>query len=467
MVLPENVKYIIGKLTAAGFEAYSVGGCVRDSLIGRTPGDWDITTDALPADIKRVFRHTVDTGIEHGTVTVLIYPDTLKKEGYAPACMDRETSPTDVAADRETSPLDGKPETYEVTTYRIDGIYKDGRHPEQVTFTSSLGEDLRRRDFTINAMAYNDGSGLVDLFDGTGDLERKRIRCVGDPDERFDEDALRILRAVRFAAQLDFDIEPETAAAVTRHAAHLEAVSKERVFTELNKLLCSGHMERLEDIFRLGLAEHIAEGFSDVKCAASGTEAPAIPLEKKYLRYGLICRGWEENRVKELLRALKSDLDTIRHASYMASRLLVPIPAERYTLKKKIAETDPGHFRELLLLKKSIAATAEYAAACGEEDIGRLIVLFDEIMAKGEPVYMKELAVTGNDLKRAGVPAGPGMGELLNRMLDDIRREPVHNSALYLFNKYLGQHGGTYSGQEAAETAGTAREEDSPACGKR
>lgn len=459
MILPENVKYIIGKLNAAGFEAYSVGGCVRDSLIGRIPGDWDITTSALPAEIKNVFRHTVDTGIEHGTVTVLIYPDTLQKEGFVSG--DREQPGTAAAEKRP----DGKPETYEVTTYRIDGAYKDGRHPEQVTFTSSLREDLRRRDFTINAMAYNDGTGLVDLFDGTGDLNRRMIRCVGNADERFDEDALRILRAVRFAAQLDFEIAPDTAAAVTRHAARLGAVSRERVFTELNKLLCSAHMERLSDLFQLGLAEYIADGFPGVRCAAPGTEAPAIPQEKKYLRYALICRGWKEDRVRDLLRALKSDLDTVRHASYMAARLLVPIPAEPYALKKRIAETDPGHFRELLLLKKSIAATAEYAEACGEEDADRLIALFDAIMDKGEPVYMKDLVVTGDDLKHAGVPAGPGMGELLARMLDDVRREPVHNSVLYLFNKYLGQREGAGL-RRAAEAAGACGEDGAP-CGKR
>jgi len=442
MTMPENVKYIISKLTAAGFEAYSVGGCVRDSLIGRVPGDWDITTDALPADIKKVFRHTVDTGFEHGTVTVLIYPDTLQKEGWT--VRDAEKNPdaaqgTD-AGRKAAAQLraDGKPETYEVTTYRIDGAYKDGRHPEKVTFTSNLREDLRRRDFTINAMAYNDESGIVDLFDGIGDLERRKICCVGNADERFDEDALRILRAVRFAAQLDFDIEPETSSAITRHAAHLDAVSKERIFTELNKLLCSAHMERLKDLFDLGLAEHIADGFPKVRCADPETDAPAISTEKKYLRYALICRGREEAEVKDLLRALKSDLDTIRHASFMAKRLLEPLPQDRYEFKKKIAETDPVHFRELLLLKKSIAGTEEYASACGAENIDGLIQLFDEIMEKGEPVYMKELVVTGDALKRTGVPAGPGMGELLARMLDDIRRDPVHNSILYLFNKYLG-----------------------------
>ena len=167
--IPSKVETIIHTLEAAGFEAYAVGGCVRDALLGRTPNDWDITTSATPEQVKALFHRTVDTGIAHGTVTVL-----LDKDGF------------------------------EVTTYRVDGEYEDGRHPKEVTFTASLEEDLKRRDFTINAMAYNPKKGLVDLFGGQEDLEKKVIRCVGDPLERFTEDALRIMRAVRFSAQLGF-----------------------------------------------------------------------------------------------------------------------------------------------------------------------------------------------------------------------------------------------------------------------
>lgn len=204
ITLPEDVKFIISELKKAGFEGYAVGGCVRDSLLGRIPGDWDITTSALPNDIKAVFRRTVDTGIEHGTVTVLLNDS-----------------------------------SYEVTTYRIDGEYKDGRHPESVQFTEQIGEDLKRRDFTINAMAYNDEDGLIDLFNGREDIKRGVIRCVGNADARFDEDALRILRAVRFAAQLDFDIDADTRNAISSHAPNLHAVSKERILVEISKLICS------------------------------------------------------------------------------------------------------------------------------------------------------------------------------------------------------------------------------------
>ena len=177
--IPAPAEEILTKLNENGYEAYVVGGCVRDMILGREPGDWDITTSALPEQVKQVFRRTVDTGIQHGTVTVM-----MGDEGY------------------------------EVTTYRIDGEYADGRHPDSVTFTPSLTEDLKRRDFTVNAMAYNGNTGLVDEFGGMEDLDRGIIRCVGEPMDRFSEDALRILRAIRFSAQLGFAIEGRTYEAI-------------------------------------------------------------------------------------------------------------------------------------------------------------------------------------------------------------------------------------------------------------
>ena len=179
--VPKEVQEIISVLQEHGHDAYAVGGCVRDSLLGRAPADWDITTSAKPMEVKRLFRRTVDTGIQHGTVTVM-----FGKEGF------------------------------EVTTYRIDGEYEDGRHPKQVEFTSDLLEDLRRRDFTINAMAYNETEGLIDIFGGLKDIEAKLIRCVGNPEERFGEDALRMMRAVRFGAQLGFELEEQTREAVKK-----------------------------------------------------------------------------------------------------------------------------------------------------------------------------------------------------------------------------------------------------------
>ena len=196
--IPTGAAYILQQLNKHGYEAYIVGGCVRDSLLGKQPNDWDITTSAKPEEVKAIFHRTIDTGIQHGTVTVM-----MDKEGF------------------------------EVTTYRVDGEYHDGRHPDAVTFTRSLEEDLKRRDFTINAMAYHHNTGLVDIFGGREDIDRKVIRCVGNPTERFTEDALRMLRAVRFSAQLGFTVEENTKAALARMSGNLEHVSAERIQTEL------------------------------------------------------------------------------------------------------------------------------------------------------------------------------------------------------------------------------------------
>ena len=224
--LPEDVKAILHTLQEAGYEAYAVGGCIRDSLLGRRPDDWDITTSAKPQETKALFGKTIDTGIQHGTVTVM-------RHGRG----------------------------YEVTTYRVDGEYEDGRHPKEVTFTASLKEDLRRRDFTVNAMAYNEEDGLVDLFGGRQDLEQKIIRCVGEANERFEEDALRIMRAVRFSAQLGFSIEERTKEAIRGHAERLRQVSAERIQVELTKLVISPNPDFLRIAWETGITAVVLPEF--------------------------------------------------------------------------------------------------------------------------------------------------------------------------------------------------------------
>lgn len=226
MDMPKNVDTAIDLLQSAGFEAYAVGGCVRDSLLGKTPNDWDITTSAKPEDMKSVFAdfHCIDTGIKHGTVTVVI---------------------------------DGEP--LEITTFRLDGEYEDNRHPKSVTFTSNLGADLGRRDFTVNAMAYSKMTGTVDLFGGQNDLKNKIIRCVGDPDRRFNEDALRILRALRFASALDFEIEEKTAQSLLKNRALLGNISEERIAKELLKLVCGKGAKRILTDFAPVLFEILPE----------------------------------------------------------------------------------------------------------------------------------------------------------------------------------------------------------------
>ena len=206
--LPDACRTILSRLTDAGHRAYAVGGCVRDSLLGRAPHDWDIATDARPAETQAVFRDfpVIETGIRHGTVTVL---------------------------------LDGEP--YEITTFRVDGRYSDGRRPDSVSFAATIEEDLSRRDFTVNAMAYSETEGLVDPFGGRQDLRDGLLRCVGDPETRFSEDALRLFRAVRFAAELGFSLEPETRRALDRLHGSISRVAKERIFAELKKLLTAPH----------------------------------------------------------------------------------------------------------------------------------------------------------------------------------------------------------------------------------
>ena len=262
MQIPQEVKQILETLTQAGYQAYAVGGCVRDSFLGREPEDWDITTDALPEQVKALFRRTVDTGIRHGTVTVLL-----------------------------------KDRSYEITTYRVDGVYSDGRHPDSVAFTPELSEDLRRRDFTINAMACAVDGSVVDLFGGREDLLRRRIRCVGDPDERFTEDALRILRALRFSAQLDFDIEASTWEALKRHAPNLVNVSRERILAELNKMILSPHPEKMALLSEAGIMPWIGNGADKIVPSLWIGGLPAkkdlrwaaavwfAPMERAYLPY--------------------------------------------------------------------------------------------------------------------------------------------------------------------------------------
>lgn len=436
--LPDNVKLIISELEKAGYEAYAVGGCVRDSLIGRIPGDWDITTSALPQDIKRTFRRTVDTGIEHGTVTVLI--------GNS---------------------------SYEVTTYRIDGEYKDSRHPSSVRFTDAISEDLRRRDFTINAMAYNDKSGIVDLFGGREDLETGVVRCVGDANERFDEDALRILRAVRFAAQLDFDIDSMTRDAIAQHAPRLKAVSKERVLVEISKLICSAHIERIADIFQLGIVPYIAKHFREINIAQIAelkrsaveayagyefdheetigeTEADendesfipesafnlcmACPVKYRYIRFAYLTEGMDADNIDAMLKDLKSDNITRKNTVILARHILTAIAPDQTKLKRVMSEMEPELFVGLLKMKLISSRTRAYQLKCadGSEDLRELFMIAEQIDRNDEPVYLSELAVSGADIISEGIGEGPEIGRLLHKMQEAVWAVPEHNTKEWL-----------------------------------
>lgn len=412
--IPSHVEYIIGKLNQNGYEAFAVGGCVRDTLLGRTPGDWDITTSARPEQVKALFCRTIDTGIQHGTVTVM-----LEKTGY------------------------------EVTTYRIDGEYEDGRHPRQVEFTSDLLEDLKRRDFTINAMAYSHETGIVDAFGGVEDLEKRVIRCVGEPMERFEEDALRILRAIRFSAQLDFSIEEKTREAITRIAPNLAKVSRERVQMELTKLLCSDHPEQIRQVYETGISRYVSEEFSRLPWEKAEI-SPGLPGEK-YVRWAAFlrcaCPGEEgfrqsgfscekeetgksffeerEKAVKtggKILRDLKLDNETIGRVktltSWCGEKLLPEAPSVRRTMSKM----EPEVWDALMELN-------QYG-----EEISRLT---KEIRLAGDCLDLKHLAVNGRDLMSAGVRPGKDMGEILNRMLQEVLEHPENNQKEILMSMFV------------------------------
>lgn len=384
--LPEQVNYIIEKLSEHGYEAYAVGGCVRDTLLCRKPGDWDITTSASPAEVKRIFRRTVDTGIAHGTVTVM-----LQKCGY------------------------------EVTTYRIDGKYEDGRHPKSVEFTASLPEDLKRRDFTINAMAYNEKEGLVDSFDGIGDLKRKKIRCVGEAGERFREDALRMLRAVRFAAQLGFTIEDATQEAIRGLAPRLLMVSRERIQAELTKLLLSPNPQLAEKLFSLGLAEYISPVLADCYAGADAGEAlKRLPLTEPdlILRYtvflSIMGNTPEERRrlTYEFLRELRFDNHTTDYVSRLSGRQYDKLSADKPRLRRQIVEMGEDIFPYLLRLQGDKQAERQYR----------------EIKEAKDCLSIKDLAVNGRDLMEAGAAQGKELGRILNRLLYLVLDKPERNT---------------------------------------
>lgn len=400
--IPAHAQEILEKLNEHGYEAYIVGGCVRDMMLGREPGDWDITTSALPWQVKQVFSRTVDTGIQHGTVTVL-----MEKEGY------------------------------EVTTYRIDGEYGDGRHPDSVSFTPSLVEDLKRRDFTINAMAYNRNQGIVDVFGGEADLKQGIIRCVGNPMDRFQEDALRILRALRFSAQLGFEIEEETLKAVSVIAPNLVHVSKERIQVELTKLLLSSCPERMELVYKTGISPYVSEAFH--KAGAQGV--PWFPVSipaVKHMRWSAFLRGASPEEAVKVLRDLKLDNDTIYRVKMLTGWVKRPAGGmDKAAIRRTMSQMEPPLFDDLLVLKKCLAEEESCRGDIPETgpELLELERLAGEIRADGDCISLKTLAVTGNDVIKAGVRPGKRVGEILSMLLDLVLERPERNDRQWLLEQ--------------------------------
>ena len=428
--MPEAANYIIQTLMAHGYEAYIVGGCVRDSVLGRMPQDWDITTSATPEQTKALFRRTIDTGIEHGTVTIM---------------MDHVG--------------------YEVTTYRVDGKYEDHRRPKEVTFTASLLEDLKRRDFTINAMAYNEQEGLVDIFGGAEDLRRGIIRCVGVPQERFDEDALRILRAVRFAAQLDFEIEAKTRQAIREKAEFLRDISAERIQVELTKLITSDHPERIIDAYELGITAIVLPEFDTMM------ETPQHTVYHKYdvgrhtvavmqnidatpvLRWAALlhdsakpeCRTTDEQGVdhfyghpkagkaiaRRVLRRMKLDNDTIQRVERLVEwhDFGLDGTVTKKTLRRALNQMGPDLFDDYAKLRRAdVLGQSDYMQEKKQQDYRHLLEMYREIREAQECLLIRDLKLDGKDLIAMGVQPGPDMGKILNDLLQQVLEEPQLNT---------------------------------------
>lgn len=430
--LPEHVTFILHTLEAAGFEGYAVGGCVRDALLGREPQDWDITTNAHPLQVKELFRRTIDTGLQHGTVTVM-----LDHTGY------------------------------EVTTYRIDGEYEDGRHPKEVSFTGSLREDLMRRDFTINAMAYNETDGLVDLFEGKEDLERGMIRCVGNPKERFSEDALRMMRAIRFSAQLGFAIDPQTLEAVCALSDTIEKISAERIQTELLKTLTSAHPNAVRIFYETGLSAHFLPELDAMMetdqnnphhCYSVGehTLHSLLHVEAdKVLRLTMLlhdvakpqCKTTDESGIdhfhghpaqgaqmaRVILRRLKLDNDTVARVTQLIRWHDDNPPLTERNVRRAVYRVGSAQYPAIFAVKRAdILAQSDYQREEKLSYVDAYETLYTQILEKNQCLSIRDLAVNGADLLAAGVPQGRQIGEYLDQLLQLVLEQPELNTREYL-----------------------------------
>ena len=425
--IPEKVNKIIHTLQEHGYEAYAVGGCVRDSFLGREPMDWDITTSAMPEETKALFPHTFDTGIEHGTITVL-----LDHEGF------------------------------EVTTYRVDGKYEDSRHPKEVIFVRNLQEDLLRRDFTINAMAYNEKEGLVDIFGGMDDLKAGIIRCVGNAQARFSEDALRILRGIRFAAQLGFELEDETREGMRLLAPTLRKISAERIQVELVKTLTSSRPDLLREAWKLGITKEFLPEFDLAMETTQETVHHMYTVGEHILHTLLEVRpdrilrltmllhdigkpyrktmdadgvahfkGHPEKSselANEILHRLKFDNDTIRKVTKLVRYHDHRMPVTPAHVRRAVHEIGEDLFPLYLEVRRAdVSAQSMYQREEKIADIDGVEKLYHEIMERNECVSLKMLAVTGKDLIAAGMKPGKEIGQMLEHFLDLVLEHPELN----------------------------------------
>ncbi len=391
---------LLHALHAAGYAAYAVGGCVRDSLLGLTPHDWDLCTSALPQQVMELFgaQRCIPTGLQHGTVTV-------KQSGAL----------------------------YEITTFRTEGAYTDGRHPDEVHFVPDVREDLARRDFTINAMAYNEKEGLIDPFGGQADLQSGIVRAVGVPHQRFTEDALRILRLYRFAARFVFAIDPPTAQAAQELCAHLDCVSVERIEEELAKLLAAPAPAAYLDEKILGvvLPELSPEALAAAKPVVDACPAGAenLPIRLAALLYSL-----GEDGTRRTLRRLRCSNACIEETAVLVREVVSGVPVAFSSEKLPARPPVSLNIYTRKLLGKYNLCTVQRLAALGtalqpehSAEFAALSELAERLDADGVCCRVSQLAVNGRDLMAAGVPAGPGIRKVLEALLDGVIWEEYPN----------------------------------------
>lgn len=435
MTISSGVQGVLSKLSAAGYDAYVVGGAVRDSVMGKIPHDYDIATSALPQQVKEVFKHTIDTGLAHGTVTVV-------ENGVG----------------------------YEVTTYRCEEGFSDSRHPDRVSFVDNIIEDLRRRDFTINAMCYKPGEGIGDYFGGLSDIASRLVRSVGNPVQRFCEDALRMLRAVRFAAVLGFEIEEETAAAIKKCAALIKKVSAERILGEMNKILLSDNPMYIGKMRELGLLRYILpelevcfdtpqrNKYHIYNVGEHILHATAASEKNLTLRWAALlhdigkpsCMSTDANGVihfyghhkdsvmlaADVLRRLRMDNDTSRDILALIESHDVRIEPTPPAVKRMLAKLGDKLFLQLLNLQTAdnLAKNEDYI----EEKLRKLDevrAVYENVLAEGQPYLLSDLVINGRDLIKLGFKAGREIGDTLKLLLGEVVISPELNNREYLLRR--------------------------------
>ena len=398
--IPKYVETLLRELEGMGHRAYVVGGCVRDSMLGKEPTDWDVCTDATPEQMKIVFRKrkVIETGVQHGTLTV-------RSQGH----------------------------NVEVTTFRLEGDYSDNRHPDRVEFVDRVEEDLSRRDFTINAMAYSPKSGLVDTFGGQTDLADGMIRCVGEPDVRFREDGLRILRALRFAARFQFSIETETSYSIRRNRLLLENISAERIYKELQGILpAQGAGDMLlgfPEVFTVVFPEterligEPAERGRESKWARSVRAVCGMPQGSFGLRLAMLLHELEDAEVNTAMRRLKCDHATTRLVKTIVAELRQPLPGTRPEMRRLIGRLTKPLVHDLLTAQCVVKGVNGHSTA----GVREARYLLEEVLDGFAAYTVRDLAVTGESLMEEGIPSGPGLGKVLEQLLREVQDETLKN----------------------------------------